>query len=369
MPVRLPVSVERAVARAALSLPPPVLRRILGPPCRSPDGLQLDVQVQMLLWLIARLKVPELAAGSVADARAALDRAAPTLDLVAPRDVAAYDRAIVGAEGARRARLYMPSSAPPSNAPGLVFFHGGGFVIGSIESHDRVCRAIADRAGVVVVSVDYRLAPEHPFPAAPLDAVAATRWVLGHAAELGMDAERVAVGGDSAGGNLAAVVCQALRDDMRRPAFQLLIYPATDLTRSLPSHALFDRGYFLSRAAMDWYMRHYLTSAADATKPLASPLLAGDLSNLPPAFVVVAGFDPLRDEGRAYADKLRAAGVPVELVCVEGQMHGFLLLGGGLREGARLVQLVTARLRGALARSAGTAMRAESAFRRGVVTT
>jgi acetyl esterase len=349
MPPRLPVFVERAVARAVLSLPPPLLLRLTGAPRVSPDGLRLDVQVQTLLWLIDRLKVPELAAGSAVAARAAADRTAPTLDLVAPPDVAAYDRTVPGADGPRRARVYVPNSAPSSNAPALVFFHGGGWVIGSIESHDRVCRALADRAGVVVVSVDYRLAPEHPFPAAPLDAIAATRWVLEHAPELGVDPQRVAVGGDSAGGNLAAVVCQALRGEARGPAFQLLIYPATDLTRSQPSHGIFDHGYFLSRPAIDWYMGHYLTAPADATHPLASPLLVEDVSALPPAFVALAGFDPLRDEGRAYAEKLRAAGVPVELVCVEGQMHGFLLLGGAVRDAVRLVQLAADRLRTALA--------------------
>jgi acetyl esterase len=367
MATRLPVPVERAFARVMLSLPSPVLRRIVGPARHSPDGLTLDIQVQTLLWLIERLKVPELAAGSAADARAAVERAAPTLDLVAPRDVAAYDRVIAGAVGTRRARVYVPKSAPASTAPGFVYFHGGGWVVGSIESHDRVCRAIGHLAGVVVVSVDYRLAPEHPFPAAPHDAIAATRWVLAHASELGMDPARIAVGGDSAGGNLAAVTCQALRCDTRQPAFQVLIYPATDLTRSLRSHALFDRGYFLSRAAMDWYTNQYLTAPADAADPLASPLLAGDLSRLPPAFVVVAGFDPLRDEGRAYAEKLRAAGVATELVCMEGQMHGFLLLAGAFRESVRLVRLVAARLRGSLGEA--VVPNPSQFHRRGAVTT
>jgi acetyl esterase len=351
MGLRIPVQVERAVARALLSLPAPVLRRIVGPARHSPDGLTLDLQLQALLWLIALTKVPALSGGDVAVARASLDRAAPTLDLVT-HDVAVYDRTVPGAVGPRRARVYVPASAPTAGAPGLVFFHGGGWVVGSIESHDRLCRALAHRAELVVVSVDYRLAPEHPFPAAPDDAIAATRWVLENAALLGVDPARVAVGGDSAGGNLSAVVSLALRDDARRPAFQLLIYPATDLTRAMPSHALFADSYFLSKAAGDWYLGHYLRAPGDATKPLASPLFAGDLSRLPPALVITAGFDPLRDEGKAYADRMREAGVEVEHVCVEGQMHGFLVMGGALRDGARTVDLAATRLRGALAKAA-----------------
>jgi acetyl esterase len=342
------MQVERAVSRAFLSLPSGALRRVVGPARRSPDGLELDVQLQALLWLIDRLKVPEMAHGSVADARAAVERSAPTLDVSARRDVGAYDRTVPGAEGPRRARVYVPTSGRATARPGLVYFHGGGWVVGSIESHDRVCRALAYHAGVVVVSVDYRLAPEHPFPAAPRDAIAATRWILANAPALGIDASRVAVGGDSAGGNLAAVVSQALRDEPRRPAFQLLVYPATDLTRSMPSHALFRESYFLSKAAGDWYLAHYVRDARDATDPLGSPLFAADVARLPPALVLVAGFDPLRDEGRAYAEKMRAAGVKVELDCTDGQMHGFLMFGGAMRSGARAVQLAAARLREAL---------------------
>jgi acetyl esterase len=348
MAFRFPPSVERAVTRTFLRLPPGALRRVVGPAHRSPDGLELDVQLQALLWLIARFRVPEMAGRSVAEARAMTERGAPTLASGPWRDVAAYDRQVDGADGPLRARVYVPKSAPAADAPGLVFFHGGGWVVGSIESHDSLCRALASLAGVVVVSVEYRLAPEHPFPAPPRDAIAATRWVLGNAALLGIDAHRVAVGGDSAGGNLAAVVAQALRADARRPAFQLLVYPATDMTRALPSQAMFREGFFLSRAASDWYLGHYLPDPADATKPLASPLFAADLSRLPPALVLTAGFDPLRDEGRAYAEKMRSAGVEVEHVCTPGQMHGFVSLGGALRDGARAVELAASRLRAVL---------------------
>jgi acetyl esterase len=207
---------------------------------------------------------------------------------------------------------------------------------------------LADEASAVVVSVDYRLAPEHPFPAAAHDAIASTRWVLANATTLGLDAGKIAVGGDSAGGNLAAVVSQTLRDEARRPAFQMLLYPATDLTRAMASHALFRDGFFLSSKSTDWYLGHYLGDRADRRDPLGSPLFAPDLSRLPPAFVLTAGFDPLRDEGKAYAEKMEKAGVTVEHLCVEGQVHGFLLLGGALREAADTVHAVARRLRAAL---------------------
>jgi acetyl esterase len=356
MALRLPTAVERVVAKSLLSLPPSVLRRIVGPPERAPGGYGLDLQVQMLLWLIRAMKMPELHQGGVSVARAALDRSGPLLDVAEPRDVGAYDRTIPGAAGPRRARVYVPRDARGGPSAGLVYFHGGGWVVGSIESHDRFCRVLASKAGVVVVSVDYRLAPEHPFPAAVDDSIAATRWVLANAGSLGIDADRVAVGGDSAGGTLAAVVSQALRDDARRPAFQLLIYPATDLTRALPSHAHFGQGYFLPRSAGDFYVGHYAPDAATHTDPRGSPLFAPDLSRLPPALVATAGFDPLVDEGRAYADKMREAGVDVEYVCSEGSMHGFVHLAGVVREAARVVELMAERLRCALARRRGDAV-------------
>ena len=346
MPIRLPAVIERSVARAVLGLPPSILQRLVGPPCISPDGLRLDSQLQALLWLIRQMKVPPVHEGGVAHARKAMDRSAPTLEERPSRDVGAYERTIPGAAGPLRTRIYVPSAARSQGlAPGLVFFHGGGWVSGSIDSHDGVCRALAGKSGTILVSVEYRLAPEHPFPAAIDDAIASTRWVLENASSLGIDPAAVAVGGDSAGGNLAALTALALRDDTRRLAFQLLIYPATDLTRSLPSHALFPNSFFLSKAAGDWYLGHYLPDGAVATDPHASPLLARDLSRLPPALVMTAGFDPLRDEGRGYAEKMRAAGVEVEHVCSEGSMHGFLHLGGVIRESARLIDVAAQRLK------------------------
>jgi acetyl esterase len=207
---------------------------------------------------------------------------------------------------------------------------------------------LASKAGVAVVSVDYRLAPEHRFPAAVDDAVSATRWVLANAASVGVDPEAVAVGGDSAGGTLAAVVAQALRGEARAPSFQLLVYPLTDLRGGTASRAYFRDGYFLTERSIDWYTQQYIPDVAQHTDPRASPLLAHDFAGLPPALVVTAGFDPLRDEARDYADRMRAAGVEVEYLCSDGSMHGYFHTSGAIRESARVIDIVASRLRGAL---------------------
>jgi len=259
---------------------------------------------------------------------------------------------VPGAAGPRRVRIYTPASARGRAAPGLVWFHGGGFVVGSIDSHDGICRVLASGAGVVVVSVDYRLAPEHRFPAAVEDAIAATRWLLDHASSVGIDPAAVAVGGDSAGGNLSAVVAQTLKREPRRPAFQLLVYPATDCTRSMASHRHFREGFILTERSIEWFTENYLPAKSFETDPRASPLFATDLRGLAPALVLTGGFDPLRDEGLAYAEKMRAAGVEVEHVCAEGSVHGFINMTGALPESTRMLEIVVARLRKALSSSA-----------------
>jgi acetyl esterase len=229
-----------------------------------------------------------------------------------------------------------------------VWLHGGGFVLGSIESHDGLCREWASQAGVTVVSVDYRLAPEDRFPAGLEDALAVTRWVLENGREIGIAPEAVAVGGDSAGANLAAVVAQTLRVSERRPAFQLLAYPPTDATCRLPAHRLFAEGFLLSERTIQWFLDHYVADRSLETEPRVSPLFAKDLSGLPPALVLTAGFDPLRDEGRAYADRMGSAGVTVEYVCAQGSLHGFLSTAGGLRESTRMLSHAANALRHAL---------------------
>jgi acetyl esterase len=343
--------VERALASVFLNAPPGFLRRVAGRPMRSPEGYELDRQGQALLWLMRVSHYPEMHERGVEGGRRLLDRRGPLLAHDNVTDVTTEDRTVPGAVGPRRARVYRPAGAASRSggAPGLVYFHGGGFVLGSIESHDGVCRALASRAGIVIVSVDYRLAPEHQFPAGVDDAVASTRWILENASALGIDAAKVAVGGDSAGGNLATVAAIGLRGAPRTPAFQLLAYPATDLTREMPSHRFFRARVMLPEETIVWFRENYLPDLRLERDPRASPLFTADLSGLPPALVVTAGFDPLRDEGKAYADRMREAGVPVEYVCSESSMHAFLNIAGVVHESARMLDLVVDRLRAALA--------------------
>jgi acetyl esterase len=219
-------------------------------------------------------------------------------------------------------RVYTPEGDGPF--PICIYFHGGGFTIGSIETHDPVTRRLASEAGVIVVSVDYRLAPEHPFPAAVEDAIAAFRWACKHAAALGALPDKVAVGGDSAGGNLAAVVCQqTVAAGDAAPYAQILLYPPTDRTRTWASIELLGDGYFLTRADIDWYHLQYTGSTVAQPDPAKNPLCAKDFTGLAPALIVTAGFDPLRDEGEAYADALRQADVPVVRKRFDGLLHGF----------------------------------------------
>jgi acetyl esterase len=258
------------------------------------------------------------------------------------------DRIIPGPGGDIPIRIYRSSAEP--GLPVVVFFHGGGWVVGNLESHDHAARAIASKAECVVVAVDYRLAPEHKFPAAVDDAWAATEWVATHADELGVDATRLAVAGDSAGGNLAAAVALAWRDAGEPIAlkFQLLIYPATDMRALAPSHISNGQGYMLTSDTIAFFRSHYL----DPEQYLdwrASPLLHTDLSGLPPALVLTAGFDPLRDEGRQYADALSAAGSPAQYVCFERQIHGFITMGKVIDEANTAVGLCALALRRALA--------------------
>ena len=245
----------------------------------------------------------------------------PALASVAPLD-------IPSPAGTIPARVYTPNRLRKSDglSPALVFFHGGGWVIGNLETHDVVCRKLADAGETIVISVDYRLAPEHPFPAAVEDAIAATTWVAGQA-QLGIDASRLFVGGDSAGGNLAAVVALAARDgDGPRLAGQVLIYPATDFSRRHASHREPETSVLLTHTVIGWFMNHYLGNA-DIADWRASPARASTLAGLPPAYVLTAGADPLRDEGDEYAARLKSAGVSVTYRHFPGQFHGFFTMG------------------------------------------
>jgi acetyl esterase len=245
-------------------------------------------------------------------------------------------------------RLYRPlGSAASARLPVLVYYHGGGWVIGDLTTHDTLCRQLANGSGCAVVAVDYRLAPEHRFPAAVDDCLAATHWVSRHAEALALDADRLGVGGDSAGGNLAAVVALLARDETTTSLpirFQLLIYPATDMRRVAPSHARNGQGYLLTTDTMDYFCGHYI-DAANLADVRASPLLHADLGGLPPAFVLTAGYDPLRDEGLHHAQRLSEAGVCTSLVCFERQIHGFILMGKVLDEANTAVALCADELR------------------------
>jgi acetyl esterase len=238
--------------------------------------------------------------------------------------------AIPSPAGPIGARLYRPKALRQSGglAPALVFFHGGGWVIGDLDSHDVVCRTLAHEGELIVISVDYRLSPEHKFPAAVEDAIAATDWIARNASQLGIDAARLMVGGDSAGGNLAAVVAIHTRDaGERKLAGQVLIYPGTDFRMSHPSHSDPDTSILLTHSVIRWFRDHYLSSAADADDWRASPARVDNLAGLPPAYLLTAGADPLHDEGEEFAERLKRAGVPVTYRTFPGQFHGFFTMG------------------------------------------
>ena len=237
--------------------------------------------------------------------------------------------------GVLPARIYTPRKLRKTNglAPCLVFFHGGGWVIGNLDSHDVVCRMLAHEGELIVISVDYRLAPEHKFPAAADDTITATKWVAANAGQLGIDAGHLLVGGDSAGGNLAAVVALAARDgDGPNLAGQVLIYPATDFAMKHPSHSEPETSILLTHSVIKWFCNHYLNGAADIDHWKASPARAKTLTGLPPAYVLTAGADPLRDEGAEYAARLKEAGVPMTYRHFPGQFHGFFTMGKLLQQ-------------------------------------
>jgi acetyl esterase len=318
----VPVRWQAIVLRALFALPTPVRRLIAGRPVRL-DGQTLDLDAQLLLKM-QRLSGIELHGETERLARAAISggrelvdgpRIEPvtTKDLVLPNDIPA--------------RLYRPGELP-DGSPLLIFFHGGGFVIGDLDTHDQLCRFLARNAGVRVLSVGYRLAPEDPFPAAVEDCLTAFKWAAAEATALGADPKLIALGGDSAGGNLAAVTALQAASGSPRPVFLLLIYPTVDATTRRRSRELFGNGYFLTDPGMDWFMERYVPDPATRSDPRVSPLLAEDLSGLPPTYIATAGFDPLRDEGELFARRIAEAGVPVVLRRHEGLFHGFASMTG-----------------------------------------
>ena len=337
---------ESGVVRGLAALPPRVQRRLAGRPVTI-DGRTLDTEVQLMLRLMALQGDDTFETRPVPQARQAIRVEAAQFAGAPVTGLTTQEVEVDGADGPLRARLYTPDGAR-TPGPLLVWFHGGGWVVGDLDSHDPVCRFLATRTGFRVLAVDYRLAPEHPFPAAPQDAIAAFRWAHANAARIGALPDRIAVGGDSAGANLSAVVSLACaRDGGPAPAMQVLVYPVTDLSRRRRSYELFATGYFLTTRQMDWYSDHYLRTPADAHDPWVSPLLADDLTGVAPAYVTVGGFDILRDETLEYAQRLRDAGVPTEVREHEGLIHGFVNAAGLSRScRAAALEMADALIRG-----------------------
>ena len=312
----------------------------------------LHPQAKFLLDLMVERQIPPTHTLSPADARKFYRERRTVTQPEPPAIAETRDLAASGPQGPIPLRLYhpLPAAQRKTAPPVLVYYHGGGWVIGDLDTHDTLCRELANASGCAVVAVDYRMAPEHRFPIAVDDCIAATRWVHEHAPELGVDASRLAVGGDSAGGNLAAVVALALRDAGDLPVrFQLLIYPATDQRRGAPSHTTNGQGYLLTADTMAYFHDHYIADAAQDHDWRASPLLHPDLSKLPPALVLTAGYDPLRDEALQYSQALTQAGNRCTHILFERQIHGFLLMGKVLDEANTAVQICAAELRRALA--------------------
>jgi acetyl esterase len=288
--------------------------------------MPVDPQIAAVLTMMEEAGMPPMYEGTPDAGRAqylALTYGARTPEQLVPV-ASTEDRTVPGAEGELRARVYRPEGDGPF--PTVAFFHGGGWVIGDLDTHENMARNVCRGSRAVVIAIDYRLAPEHPFPAAAEDAVAAARWVAAHLDELGGDT-RLAVAGDSAGGNLAAVVAQALHADGTPLAGQFLIYPAVDAEGEYPSRLENATGYFLEQPTMDWFYGHYTGAWADAKDPRLSPLHGADLSGLPPAVIVTAEYDPLRDEGEAYGEALHAAGVDADVRRYDGMIHGFFDMG------------------------------------------
>lgn len=332
----------------ALRAPISWVNILAGPPV-TVDGRTLDGRTQWLLQLLARSGQPPIEKSSVTEARASYDSfmlemgggRVPIGEIV--------DRTIEGPAGRLRIRIYRPAGAVARLLPVILYFHGGGWVMGSLEGYDLVCRYISARTGCAVVAVDYRLAPEHKFPAAIDDAVASFRWLAANATTLSIDPARIVVAGDSAGGNIAAVAAQLLRDEPHGPCLQWLMFPATSLTFDTPSYRSCGEGFFVSRAAMEWFRGHYLSDLAEIEDPRVSPLRSDNLAGVAPALIFTNGIDPLRDEGHAYADRLAAAGVKTFHREFDSLIHGFIGMRGAIQAAARAMDDMVAGLRHELA--------------------
>lgn len=304
----------------------------------------LDPQAQALMTLLSEKGIPPVHTQTPVEARASYRARRSFTQPDAPEVGRVQDMSFSHAGVNIALRIYHPAGASQA-MPALVYLHGGGWTIGDLDTHDVLCRSLCLQAQGVVVSVDYRMGPEHKFPAAYEDAVAAWQWVASQAQVLGVDPARIAIGGDSAGGNLAAAACLGLREQGLKPVLQLLIYPSTLMAPETASYQTNGQGYMLTRDSMAWYSGNYLRGPQDAQDWRASPQLAASHANLPPAFVLTAGFDPLRDEGLMYADALSQAGVSSQYICFERQIHGFITMGRVLQEANTAVALCAQALR------------------------
>jgi acetyl esterase/lipase len=310
--------------------------------------MHLDTNVQILLDTLANSGQPKLWDLAPAEARQMVRLFSEMLAAKEPIGTI-EDRSLPGPAGPLAFRRYAPVGANDALSGGIVYFHGGAWIFGDLDTHDGLCRALANESGCRVVAIDYRLAPEHKFPAAVEDAYAATKWVAAHAVELGIDPNRLAVAGDSAGGNLAAVVCQMAKGQGLKIALQILLCPVTDIAAGNQSRHLFAEGYFLEAPLMRWASMLYLSPAVDLNDPRLSPLRAADLSGLPPAHIHTAGFDPLRDEGRDYADALARAGVKTHYVCHDHMIHHFYAMTGAIPYARTALKHMGADVKSALA--------------------
>jgi acetyl esterase len=314
--------------------------------------MPLDPDCLRVLDLLRETGLAPVEKLTPAEARSNYRRTRSLLQTQPPEVGEIRDLTAPGPAGPIPLRLYRGTGAAEGGpCPALVYYHGGGWVIGDLDTHDSACRSIANAAGCVVIAVDYRLAPESKFPAAIEDCEAATRWIVAEAAGLGVDPARVAVGGDSAGGNLAAVMALRSRDGGLPPlCYQLLIYPATDLMMTQPAYQRFTQGLPLTSASTRWFADHYLCNQQDALDWRASPSRAASLIGVAPAFVLTAGYDPLCDEGQSYARRLALEGVRVTSMHAADQMHGYLTMGGQVRATDTLMSVIGAMLRDAFSR-------------------
>lgn len=317
----LALTVQKVVVTRLVNIPKPIMRKLAGKPIII-DGQTFNLPLQLVIKLLA-ISPKKMA---IEDIRAEIDEQGAWLAQAHHPDIITDEFQVAVTGGSIRLRRYRHRDAA-GQQPALVYYHGGGYVVGSLTSHDTPCEHLAIDGKCTVISVDYRLAPEHPYPTPVNDGIAAFRYIASHPDEFGVDAKRLAVGGDSAGGNLAAVVAQQTKSDQHSPMLQLLWAPWVDMSTERKSYDLFGDGFFLDRSQARWYISHYINNEADKVNPLVSPLF-GDVSGVAPAVILVAGFDVLRDEGIEYAQKLKDAGVDTELKKYETLPHPFLNMAG-----------------------------------------